>query len=89
MTYGLHLTRSSILDATIFSYANCGGYVDVRRNMKAYYVFIGDNLILWSFTKQKVVACSATELEDHTLASVANEIEWTKSLMVELGIKQK
>lgn len=51
--------------------------VDGLRSTRGYYIFIGDNFILWSSKKQHVVAQSDTESEYRALAHAAAEISDT------------
>lgn len=60
--------------------------LDDRRSTNGICVFLGGNLITWSFRKQKVVIQSSTEVEYRTLASACTNIVQIHSLFTELGI---
>ena len=49
-------------------------------------MFLGNNLISWSFKKQRIVFCSSAESEYKTLALVTLEIFWLTCLFQELRI---
>ena len=71
---------------TGFSDADYANYLDDRRLITRYAIYLGGNLIAWSARKQKVVARSSAESEYRSLASAAIEIIWLQSLFIELGI---
>ena len=52
----------------------------------SYIVFLGPNPISWSFKKQHFVAHSSTKDEYQAIASTAAELQWVRSLLVELGV---
>ena len=47
-------------------------------------MFLGANPFSWSSTKQRTIARSSTEVEYRAIVNVATEIQWVKSLLVEL-----
>lgn len=56
--------------------------------MGGYYVFLGSNLISWSFTKQLMVSWSNVESKHQGLAFVIIETLWIQLVFEELCIPQ-
>ncbi|RVW24421.1 Retrovirus-related Pol polyprotein from transposon RE2 [Vitis vinifera] len=59
---------------------------DDRRSTSAYIVFLGHNPISWASKKQRSVARSSTETEYEAIASIASELSWIRSLLMEITI---
>lgn len=57
--------------------------IDDRRSINRYYIFLGDNLVSWKFTKQNVVF-SSIEAEYKAIFSIVSKLVWLKSLFSEL-----
>lgn len=57
--------------------------IDDRRSINRYYIFLGDNLVSWKFTKQNVVF-SSIEAEYKVIFSIVSKLVWLKSLLSEL-----
>jgi hypothetical protein len=47
-------------------------------------VFLGDNLVSWSATRQTVVSCSSAEVEYCAIANGVAEATWLRQLLHEL-----
>lgn len=60
---------------------------DDRTSTSAYIIFLGTNPISWSSHKQWAVARSSTEAEYRSIATVVVEVQWTRSILVELHIQ--
>ncbi|KAL5563802.1 hypothetical protein UlMin_033549 [Ulmus minor] len=88
MQQGLRLNPSSHLQIQTYADADYASTPDDRRSSSGYCLFLGDNLVSWSATKQKVVSRSSAESEYRGLAIAAAEIVWTLSLLKELCIPQ-
>ncbi|WVZ97141.1 hypothetical protein U9M48_042696, partial [Paspalum notatum var. saurae] len=59
----LHLQPSSWCDLVVYSDADWAGCPDMRKSTSGYAVFLGDNIVSWSFKRQNTVSRSSTEAE--------------------------
>ena len=85
ISHGLLFTKStsSLLEA--YFDADWAGCPDDRKSTDGYCVFLGSNLISWSFCKQPTVSRSSTESEYRSLVTTTAELLWLQSLLRELG----
>ena len=83
---GLLLRPSTHLTVEGFTDADWGAQPDDQRSASGYLVYLGDNLVSWSFTKQKVVSRSSAESEYRGLVLATAEIIWMQALLQELCI---
>ena len=67
-----------------FSYADCAGNPGDRTSTEDFLIFLGANPISWSSTKQHTIDHSFTEVEYHAIVTAAAELQWVKSLLLEL-----
>ncbi|RVW90852.1 Retrovirus-related Pol polyprotein from transposon RE1 [Vitis vinifera] len=58
----------------------------ILRSSSGYLVYLGNNLVSWTASKQKVVSRSSAESEYRGLAIATAEIIWTQALLSELCI---
>jgi hypothetical protein len=57
MDFGLHLRRStSSSELTVYTDADWAGFSDTRLSISGYALFLGDNLVSWSFKWQNIVS---------------------------------
>jgi hypothetical protein len=82
----LLLSPSSHLTEEGFTDADWGAQPDDRQSASRYLVYLGDNLVFWSSTKQKVVSRSSAESEYRGLVLAATEIVWMQALLQELCV---
>lgn len=83
---GLLLSKSSIMNLTVFSYADWAGCPDERKSIGAYCIFLGTNLISWSSKKQPTIAKSSTEVEFKVVANAIAKVIWVQYLCRDLGV---
>ena len=85
---GVQLTTSDSFQIQAYTDVDWTGSPDDRRSASAYCLFLGNSLISWSATKQKVVSRSSAESEYRALAIATAEVIWTQALLKELCIPQ-
>ncbi|KAL5569673.1 hypothetical protein UlMin_026248 [Ulmus minor] len=86
---GLLLTTSDSFQIQAYTDADWASSLDDRRSASAFCVYLGNNLIPSSSTKQKVVSRSTAESEYRALAIATAEVIWTRSLLKKLCIPQE
>jgi hypothetical protein len=72
--YGLQLLRSSSCDLVAYSDADWASCPDTRRSTFGYVVFLGDNLVSWSSTRQQTVSRSSAKAEYRAVANAVAEV---------------
>jgi hypothetical protein len=58
LSLGMTLRRSPLTKLVIYTDADWVGCPDTRRSTSGYAVFLGDNLVSWSFKRQHIVSWS-------------------------------
>lgn len=64
------------------------GYIDTRRSITRWCVFLGDALISWKSKKQDCILNSSTESKYRAMSSEYSEIIWLRELLGVLGVPQ-
>ena len=87
---GIRLLAGTPLTLHGFSDADWASNLDDRTSIEAFLIFLGVNPISWSCTKQCIVASFSVEVEYHAIAAAAAavELQWVKSLLLELLVMQ-
>ncbi|GJY05740.1 ribonuclease H-like domain-containing protein [Tanacetum coccineum] len=84
LDYGLQLFSSSTIDLVAYSDADWAGCPTTRRSTSGYYVFLGNNLLSWSFKHQPALSRSSAESEYRGVANAVAETCWLHNLLREL-----
>jgi hypothetical protein len=83
-SFGLHLTRGSLLSLHGFTDADWVGSIDDRKSTGGYIVFLGTTPISWKFGKQRTVARSSTKVEYKALVDGTAKVLWLRYLLTDL-----
>jgi len=81
---GLLLRPSSSTELVVYSDADWAGCPDTRKSTSGFAVFLGDNLVSWSFKRQQTVSRSSAEAEYRAVANAVAEASWLRQLLQEL-----
>ena len=84
LNYGLHLYPSSTTTLHSYTVDNWDGCQDTRHSTSSYCVFLGDNLIPWSFKQQATSSQSSAEVEYRGVMNVVSKSCWLRNLLLEL-----
>jgi hypothetical protein len=84
--FGFCIQPSSTTVLQGFTDADWAGDRDDRRSTGGYCIFLGSNLVSWSYKKQATVAKSSTEAEYKALANAAAKVKWFTTFLTELGV---
>lgn len=84
LNFGLHYKSGPLL-LNAYAYADWDGDRVDKRSVSSYYVYFGNNPIMWTSKKLAIVSWSSTEVEYKSLASTAAEVCWIM-LLKELRI---
>ncbi|GJR97504.1 ribonuclease H-like domain-containing protein [Tanacetum coccineum] len=75
---------SSTTDLVSYSDTDWAGCPTTRRSTSGYCVFLGNNLLSWSFKRQPTLSRSSAESEYRGVANAVAEICWLRNLLREL-----
>jgi histone deacetylase 1/2 len=86
ITYGLHITRDSLLSLHGFTDADWADSINNHKSTSGYLVYLSSTSISWKSRKQRTVVRSSTEAKYKALADGTAEILWIHSLLSELRV---
>ncbi|GJW15823.1 ribonuclease H-like domain-containing protein [Tanacetum coccineum] len=78
LDYGLQLFSSSTTELVAYSDADWARCPTTRCLTSEYCVFLGNNLLFWSFKSQPTLSCSSAEAEYHGVANAVAETCYSK-----------
>ncbi|KAM1248887.1 hypothetical protein ACFX2G_032309 [Malus domestica] len=84
INYGLHYIKSKYFDITAFSDSDWAAYINTRRSITGFVVYLGENPISWQLKKQSTVSRSSTEAEYKALPHFAADIFWIRSVFKDI-----
>ncbi|GJX03019.1 ribonuclease H-like domain-containing protein [Tanacetum coccineum] len=84
LDYGLQLFSSTTDSLIAYSDADWAGCPTTRWSTSGYCVFLGNNLLSWSFKRQPTLSHSSAEAEYRGVANVVAETCWIENLLCEL-----
>ncbi|XP_004295686.1 PREDICTED: uncharacterized mitochondrial protein AtMg00810-like [Fragaria vesca subsp. vesca] len=85
LNHGLKYQPSSLFISAYFD-ADYAGDPDNRQSTGGYCVYLGPNLISWSYKTHRTVSRSCAEAEYRQLAFTAAEISWLRSMFCDLSL---
>ncbi|CAN6470472.1 unnamed protein product [Victoria cruziana] len=69
----------------IYTDADWAGDPDERKFVSGYCIFIGQNVVVWSSKKQKVIARSTAKAEYRAMAAGVADVTWVRHLLEDLN----
>ncbi|XP_022867558.1 uncharacterized protein LOC111387247 [Olea europaea var. sylvestris] len=85
---GLFYSAASDFQLRAFANADWGSYLDTRKSVTSFYIFIGDSMISWKAKKQTTISRSSAEAEYRALASTTSELIWPYQFLNDFQIHQ-
>lgn len=86
---GLFFSESSDLILKAFADTDWGTYLDSRRSVSGFCIFLGGSRISWKSKKQSVVSRSSTKAEYQSLANATCDLLWLHQLLNAFKITMK
>nr|GEX49318.1 ribonuclease H-like domain-containing protein [Tanacetum cinerariifolium] len=84
LDYGLQLFSSTTDSLIAYLDANWAGCLTTRWSTSGYCVFLGNNLLSWSFKRQPTLSPSTVEAENRGVSNAIAETCWIRNLLHEL-----
>nr|GEZ94751.1 ribonuclease H-like domain-containing protein [Tanacetum cinerariifolium] len=84
LDYGLQLYSSTTDSLIAYLDADWAGCPTTQWSTSGYCVFLGNNLLSWSFKRQPTLSRSSAEAEYHGIANAVAETCWIRNLLHEL-----
>lgn len=81
---GLFLCLSPHFGLVVHSDADWASCPDTCRSTYIYALFLGDNLVLWSFKRHHIIFRSSIEVEYRAVANAVVDVTWLRQLLSEL-----
>ena len=85
-TLGCFSGLSSSTELVVYSDVDWASCPDMRKSTSGFAVFLGDNLVSWSYKRQQNVSHSSAEAEYRVVASAVAEASWLRQLLQELYV---
>ncbi|GJV82650.1 ribonuclease H-like domain-containing protein [Tanacetum coccineum] len=82
--FDLQLYAFATISLVGYTNADWAGFPSTRRSTLGYCVFLGDNLLSWSYKRQHIISRSSSEAEYRGVANVVVETAWLCNLLREL-----
>ncbi|XP_019413588.1 PREDICTED: uncharacterized protein LOC109325593 [Lupinus angustifolius] len=86
---GLFYLATSTVHLKGFTDSDWAAYLDTRRSISRYCMFLGNALISWKSKKQNIVSRSSSEAEYRALAVTSCEVQWLTYLLTDFHISFK
>ncbi|GKB10601.1 hypothetical protein Tco_0844524 [Tanacetum coccineum] len=84
---GLWYSKDTDMSLTAYADANYAGCQDTIRSTSGTAQFLGDELVSWSFKKQKCTAISSIEAKYIALSGCCAQILWIRSQLTDYGFQ--
>ena len=70
----------------LFSDTNWGSYLNTKKSITSFFIFIGDFLVNWKTKKQTTISWSSAEVEYRALPSTTSELVWLHQLLKDFEV---
>ncbi|CAN6700356.1 unnamed protein product [Malus baccata var. baccata] len=86
MNIGITFSANTVSKLTAFFDSDWAAYLNTRRSITGYVVYLGNNPISWQSKKQNSVSRSSTEAEYKALAHTAANIAWIQNILKDFEV---